>query len=188
MATPISDLLTRLPEEKKHPKYVSFIVNRKHFGGGGHVRAILLFPINDTKEIAVLVKRMSSIFCTYLSEFNPNNIYEYDGKCREIAEIVIEAKHNTDELLENVKYMREGIYDAKIIYIPALQDGSLKKEVVMMSHYSFELEIAPAVRDKCPENIFIMLLTKAYGEDREFLKELETMDLGVYKFASNLLY
>lgn len=170
-------------------KYVSFIVNRKHFGGGGgHVRAILLFPINDVKEIPGLVKRMSSEFCTYLSGFNPNHVSEYDSRCREISEIVIEAKHNTDELLSNVQYMRKGIFDAKIIYVPALIDGSLKKEVMMMSHYSFELQISPDVRDKHPELVFLMSMTKCWGgRDADFVKEIESMDLGVYRFVSEVL-
>lgn len=178
-------ILSEIENEVK-PMFVNFTIERYAFGGACQTKGIMLFPIYDKNQLEDLIKKMSNEFCTYLSEFNRNEVSEYDDRCRALCEEVY-SENDTEKLSLKLKLMCAGWEPVKSIYVAAHKVPRTRLSVRTMSHYAVNIDISPACRQKSPENVFVMTLMKAYDADKAFIDELKSKDYGQFKFVSNIL-
>ena len=122
-----------LPEIKNEiiPMFVNFTIERYAFGGACQTKGIMLFPIFDKNQLEDLIKKMSYEFCTYLSEFNRNEVSEYEDRCRALCDEVY-SENDTENLRLKLKLMCAGFEPVKSIYVAAHKEPRTRISVRMM--------------------------------------------------------
>lgn len=142
---------------------------------------------NSKDEIKSILKDIGENISYYLSDFNPNQLDEYNDLIIKMkAQEFCGTEHTIRNLIVENKKIIKPFYITLNTYKDISEDILRFNELYKIKKYCdyvFEFEISPSLRDKRPELVFTLNVGKFYGESEGIFN----MQFGSYKTVKRYL-
>ena len=186
----VSETLPKV-ETVKEPFHLCMVsIKRNPYKyGASWVPVTFIYAItpNSKDEIKTILKDIGENISYYLSDFNPNQLDEYNDLIIKMkAQEFCGTEHTIKDLIIQNKKITKPFYITSETYkdtYEAIKRFNELNKIKKYCDYVFEFEITPSLRDKRPELVFTLNVGKFYGES----EGIYNMKFGSYKVVKKYL-